>query len=83
MLVLSRKLNEEILIDGGIRVKILEISGNRIKLGIDAPAQTNIVREEVIRQSQHQHQATASSQEYHPVGGSTLLRANNASWYGL
>lgn len=37
MLVLSRKLNEEILIDGGIRVKVLEINGNRIRLGIVAP----------------------------------------------
>ena len=44
MLVLSRKLNEEIVIDGHIRVQILEIRGGRIKLGIVAPANVNVRR---------------------------------------
>lgn len=50
MLVLSRKLNEEILIDGGIRVKVLEINGSRVRLGIVAPAQVTVLRDEVARQ---------------------------------
>ena len=47
MLVLSRKLNEEIIIGGDIRVKILEISGNRIRLGISAPNHVPVLREEI------------------------------------
>lgn len=47
MLVLSRRLNDEILIDGGIRVKILEITGNRIRLGVLAPVEVTILRKEV------------------------------------
>lgn len=54
MLVLSRKLNEEILIDGGIRVKVLEINANRIRLGIVAPPQVTVLRDEVARQRQQQ-----------------------------
>ncbi len=58
MLVLSRKLNEEILIDGGIRVKVLEISGNRIRLGIVAPPQVTVLRDEVA--SQHKQRIRSS-----------------------
>lgn len=47
MLVLSRKLNEEIIIDGDIRVKILEISGHRVRLGISAPNHVPVHREEI------------------------------------
>ncbi len=47
MLVLSRKLNEEIVIAGNIRVKILEINGSQVRLGVEAPAQVPILRQEL------------------------------------
>ena len=61
MLVLSRKLNEEILIDGGIRVKVLEINGNRIRLGIVAPPQVTVLRNEVARQHKQPYQTPTDS----------------------
>lgn len=46
MLVLGRKLQEAILLDGGkIRVSILEVHGNRVKLGIEAPRDVVVQRE--------------------------------------
>lgn len=48
MLVLSRKSNEEIVIGGNIRVKVLEIKGNRVRLGICAPDQVPVMREELF-----------------------------------
>jgi len=48
MLVLSRKSNEEIIIGGNIRVKILEINGNRVRLGISAPNHVPVLREEIF-----------------------------------
>lgn len=48
MLILTRKLNEEINIDGEITVKIISISDNQVKLGIEAPKSVQIVRKEVL-----------------------------------
>ena len=47
MLVLSRKRNESIIIDGNIRVTVLSIQGNQIRLGIEAPNHIGIYREEL------------------------------------
>ncbi len=48
MLVLSRKLNEEIRINENIVVRVIGIKGNQVRLGIVAPAEVPIVREEIL-----------------------------------
>lgn len=48
MLILTRKLNEEINIDGEITIKIISISDNQVKLGIEAPKDVQIIRKEVL-----------------------------------
>ena len=48
MLVLSRKEDESIVIDGRIRVTILEIRGNRIRVGIEAPQDVPVQRSELL-----------------------------------
>lgn len=47
MLVLKRKLSECIILSGGIKIMITEIGKNYVKLGIDAPPEINIRREEL------------------------------------
>ena len=47
MLVLSRKQNETILIDGRIKIEVLKAKGNTIKLGISAPSDVKILRGEL------------------------------------
>jgi carbon storage regulator len=49
MLVLSRKVGEKIIIDGGIQVEIVSIEGNKARIGITAPPEVRIDREEVHR----------------------------------
>lgn len=47
MLVLSRKQNEEIFIGENVSIRILAVSGNRIRVGITAPASVEIRRAEI------------------------------------
>ena len=48
MLILSRKLNESIIIDGRITVKVLRIERDTVKLGIQAPPELPVHRQEVF-----------------------------------
>lgn len=48
MLVLTRKPNESITIDGEIEITVLEVTGNRIRLGIKAPPAVKILRNELV-----------------------------------
>jgi len=48
MLVLSRKLNEKIVIDGGIIVTVVKIDRNQVRLGIEAPGHIPVYREEIL-----------------------------------
>ena len=47
MLVLSRKVGEAIVIDGGISIRVAEIQNGRVRLAIDAPRSVRVDREEV------------------------------------
>jgi carbon storage regulator len=47
MLVLSRKTDESILIDGHIRITVLAVRGGQVRLGIEAPRSVRVIREEL------------------------------------
>jgi len=47
MLVLSRKLNEKIVIDGGIVITVVKIDRNQVRIGIEAPSNVGVFREEI------------------------------------
>lgn len=48
MLVLARKANQSIVIGEDIRIVVLGINGDRVRLGIEAPSDVSIIREEII-----------------------------------
>lgn len=52
MLVLTRKSDEELLIDGDIRVRILSIDKGRVRLGITAPRCVPVARAELLPAAQ-------------------------------
>lgn len=52
MLALARKVNESIIIDNNIEVTLLEIKGDQVKLGINAPKSVPIYRKEIFCQIQ-------------------------------
>ena len=47
MLVLSRKKNESIVINDDIKVTIVEIRGDKVRIGVEAPASVSVHRQEV------------------------------------
>ena len=51
MLVLTRKENEEILIGDGVRIVVVEIFGNKVRLGVVAPKSVRVDRKEVRDQT--------------------------------
>ncbi|HEY2951641.1 MAG TPA: carbon storage regulator CsrA [Verrucomicrobiae bacterium] len=52
MLVLSRKSNETIVIDGRIIVKVVRLEGGTVRLGIQAPADVPVHRQEIYDEIQ-------------------------------
>ena len=61
MLVLSRKVNENIVIDGRIVVKVVRTEGNFVKLGIEAPADVPVHRQEIYDEIQRNNQAALTT----------------------
>jgi carbon storage regulator len=47
MLVLTRRRNEKIIIDGNIEIEVVRLQGDRVRLGITAPKEVSIQRQEV------------------------------------
>lgn len=60
MLVLTRKLGESIAIDDHIKIRVVQIKGKQVRLGIEAPKDTKIHREEVYMAIQEQNQQSAT-----------------------
>ncbi len=60
MLVLTRKLGESIAIDDHIKIVVVQIKGKQVRLGIQAPKETKIHREEVYTAIQDQNREAAS-----------------------
>jgi carbon storage regulator len=54
MLILSRRIGEAIVIDGSTRVVVLSASGGTVRLGIEAPREVEVHREEVYRRLQNE-----------------------------
>ena len=51
MLVLSRKTDEAIVVGENIKVTVLGIDGDKVKLGVEAPISLRIFREELVKQT--------------------------------
>jgi carbon storage regulator len=60
MLVLSRKANQEIVIGDSIRVMVIEIRGDKVRLGVSAPADVPVHRHEVYDAIKREQDTTDS-----------------------
>ena len=62
MLALSRKKKEAIVINNNIEITILEVKGDQVKIGIDAPKDVSIYRKEVYLQIQEANSEAVSAE---------------------
>ncbi|MCL2175420.1 MAG: carbon storage regulator CsrA [Treponema sp.] len=61
MLILSRKLNEKIVIGEDITISIIEIRGDQVRIGIDAPKTVKVFRQEVFDAIKAENKAASQS----------------------
>ena len=61
MLVLSRKTNESIVIDGNITVSVLRVDHDNVRLGIEAPLEIPIFRKEIYEEIKTNNEMAAGS----------------------
>lgn len=74
MLVLSRKPGDRILIGPDVKITVIRIGPNSVRIGIDAPGHLNIVREELCLNPKHEALAGAGGGEHEEAGGPNLPR---------
>jgi carbon storage regulator len=61
MLILSRRINEKIIIGDDIVVSVVEVRGDQVKLGIDAPRNVKVFRQEVFNAIQEENKKAAAA----------------------
>lgn len=61
MLVLTRKVGSSIIIDGQIKIQVVQIKGRQVRLGILAPKETKVHREEIQRRAHQEKRELRTS----------------------
>jgi len=79
MLILTRKPGESLYIGDNVKVTIVEIKGNQIRVGIDAPAELRIYREEIYIQILEENRKAAEA----AIEGGGGLDQLSGSWKGV
>lgn len=79
MLVLTRKKGEKIIIDDNIELVVVEIEGNKVKLGIEAPRSIEIHREEVYRKIKEENLEAAGSKDLSRLGNLVIKKEEKDS----
>jgi carbon storage regulator len=67
MLILTRRVGETLIIGDDVIVTVLGIKGNQVRIGINAPKEVSVHREEIYQRIQQEKNATPVVEEKEPV----------------
>ena len=62
MLILTRRTNETLMIGDDIKITVLNVKGNQVRIGIEAPNDVAVHREEIYRRIQHEKTSDKTEQ---------------------
>jgi len=63
MLILTRRVGESLMIGDQVSVTVLGVKGNQVRIGVNAPRNVSVHREEIYDRIQHEHAAVPVMQE--------------------
>ena len=66
MLILTRRISEVLIINDDVKVTVLAIQGNQVRIGIDAPKHVSVHREEIYNKIQEERTTTSSDTVVEP-----------------
>ena len=69
MLILSRKVGDAILVEGGIRIVIIACDRKGVRIGVEAPTDVSILREEIVTQITSENQRAYATAEVRDLLG--------------
>jgi len=64
MLVLSRKTNESIIINGNITVSVLRVDNDNVRIGVEAPLEIPVMRKEIYEEIKSNNEQAAGSAKH-------------------
>ncbi|GHT58657.1 carbon storage regulator [Spirochaetia bacterium] len=74
MLILSRKVDEKIMIGDDVSITIIEVRGDQVRIGVDAPKNVKVFRKEVFDAIRAENKAAAESKPVFPELGISAKR---------
>jgi carbon storage regulator len=63
MLILTRRIGESVMIDSEVKVTVLGVKGNQVRIGIDAPKHVSVHREEIYMRILEEKQGKTNSDD--------------------
>jgi carbon storage regulator len=74
MLILTRRVGESVMIGDDVAITVLQVKGNQVRLGVNAPKTVSVQRTEVFQRLQQEHPAGEGEPEQHAPLASEATR---------